>query len=925
MAIFRNARETRFEFGVGEHKNNELRVLRMRGVEGISQLFRFDLELVAEDASIDFKSVVGKDATLLLGAEDVDRRVNGIICRFEQGTVGKRFTRYYAELVPRQWLLLHRINSRIFQEKSVVDIVEDVMKAAGLPSDSWRKASLGTYQPREYCVQYQESDWAFVSRLLEEEGIFYFFEHKEDDHVLVLGDKPAAHVPIEGDAKIPFRDSAGMDASTDHIQSLRVSEVVRPGAVLLRDYSFKTPKANLESIDKKSAYTELEVYEHKHGAYATADRGKQWAKVRLEEQQALGQTATGQSTVERLTPGYRFTLDEHARTDFNVEYLVTDVRHEGYEPEALEQYSGKRGDEEEYINEFRCIPYSVPYRPLRVTPRPYIRGTQTATVVGPAGEEIYTDEYGRVKLHFHWDRYGQANEKDSAWIRVSQQVAGGGFGFLALPRVGHEVVVAFHEGDPDQPHVVGRVYNQDNMPPYTLPDQKTQTLIKTNSYKAEGFNELRFEDKGGEEQIFLYAQKQMDCRVKADSYTSIGNDCHRTVEYDDYTWVKGERHLKVKCDDVSGIGGDQHLSVKGQRAVSITGSHSMTVSGDMIEVFKANHSEETTGNLYLKGMGIVIESMSGITLKTGGSSVVIDMSGVTVSGATVTLDGQMMTKINSGPGSPAMSGQAGSAVTPLEPTEAEYADESDPGKCSETKAYQKETGTGKYGKRKLKPYAPTEEDKKDPDKTWIEIELVDEDGKPVPGEPYEVTLPDGTQVAKGTLDQNGFKRIEGIDPGTCKITFPRLDKDAWERAGGGGGGAGGGGSGGGGGYAGGGSGKGGGGGGGYGGKGGGGKGGGGEYSHKEIAYEEETGGSGGYGSGGGGSSKGGSDYEHGGGGYDDGSKGGGYGGGGGGKGGGYGGGGGGGGKGGGYGGGGGGGGKGGGYGGGGGGGGKGGY
>jgi len=281
MAIFRHARETRFELGVGELKNNELRVLRFRGTEAISRLFHFDLELVSDDASVDFKAVIGQEATLLLGAENTDRYVNGIICHFEQGAVGKRFSNYYAQLVPRQWMLLHRINTRIFQDKSVVDIVEQVMTDAGLPTDSWRKVNLGSYKPREYCVQYGESDWAFISRLLEEEGIFYFYSHEEGDHALLLGDKPAAHVPIDGEAKIPFRDAAGMDASADHIRSFRRGESVRPGAVLLRNFSFKMPKANLDAKQKAQDFEELEVYEYDQGAFASADLAKQWARVRL--------------------------------------------------------------------------------------------------------------------------------------------------------------------------------------------------------------------------------------------------------------------------------------------------------------------------------------------------------------------------------------------------------------------------------------------------------------------------------------------------------------------------------------------------------------------------------------------------------------------------------------------------------------------
>ncbi|HBZ69702.1 MAG TPA: type VI secretion system tip protein VgrG [Deltaproteobacteria bacterium] len=780
MAIFRHASESRFEFGVGQLKNNELRILRFRGTEGISQLYHFDLELVSDDASVDFKAVIGQEATLLIGAENNDRYVNGIICRFEQGPVGKRFTRYYAELVPRQWLLLQRVNTRIFQNKSVLEIVEQVMTDAGLPSDSWRKVNLGSYKPREYCVQYGESDWAFISRLLEEEGIFYFFAHEQGDHALLLGDKAAAHVPIDGDAKIPFRDAAGMDVTSDHVRNFRRGEVVRPGAVLLRNFSFKMPKANLDAKQKAQEFEELEVYEYDQGAFATADLGKQWARVRLEEQQAPRQTASGSSTVERLTPGYRFTLDEHSRSDFNVEYLLTEVRHEGYEPENLEQYAGERAKagEEEYANEFRCIPYDVPFRPPRVTPRPYIRGTQTATVVGPAGSEIYTDEYARVKLHFHWDRYGALDEQSSCWVRVSQQVAGGGFGFLALPRVGHEVVVAFLEGDPDQPLIVGRVYNQDNMPPYELPTHKTQTVIKTNSYDRSGFNEIRFEDKGGEEQLFLFAERNMDMRVQANRYESVGKEYHRTVEQNEYAFIKNERNTKVGVDDKTAIGGDQHLEVFGKRATQIDGSDSLTVVGDRIEQF-TNHSESTAGTLYVKGMEVVIESMIGLTLKTGGNSVVIDPAGVSLTAGMVMVNG--LTLINSGPGSPAGEGSAETPVTPLAPSEAEPADDADPGKMAEAKAYQQQTGTGKYGKRSLTPFQSTPESQKDPKKTWIEIELVDEEGKPVPGEGYEVTLPDGTQIARGSLDHKGVARIEGIDPGSCKITFPRLDKDAWER------------------------------------------------------------------------------------------------------------------------------------------------
>jgi type VI secretion system secreted protein VgrG len=778
MPIIRDSNTTLYRFAVGDLEDGELRLLRFSGTEGMSELFRFQLELVSRTSDIAFEQVVGKPAVLGIDGPDAPRTIHGMICRFEQGPVSKGFTRYYAELVPRQWTLLHRVDTRIFQNKSVPSIVESVLKDAGVPSNALRQALQATYKEREYCVQYQESDWQFISRLLEEEGIFYFFEHGEDDHVLVLGDNTSASAPIAGEAEIPFRASAELEPDgREYVASFRWSESVRVGAVTMKNYGFKTPKANLDAKEKAKESHELEIYEYQHGAYASSDVGKQRAKVRLEEQQALRQVATGEGVVTRFTPGYKFTLEGHFRPELDREYLITDVRHEGHEPMALEEESGGQGGgESEYVNQYRCIPADVVYRPLRVTPVPLIRGTQTATVVGPAGEEIYCDEYGRVKVHFHWDRRPTADENSSGWIRAVQPNLGGS---MLIPRVGWEVLVAFHEGNPDQPFILGRVHNADLMPAYTLPDEKTKSTLKTaNTGGAEGFNEIRFEDKKGEEQIFVHGEKNYDFRVKKDVFEWVGNDRHEIVKNDRFTAVENERHTKVGADDITEVGKDQHLKVAGKQAIAIDGSYSLTVNGASVEVFKADHTEKTTGNLYVKAMGIVIEAPSGITIKSGGNSVVIDASGVTLKGAMVTIDGSLV-KLASGPGSPAMSGSAGSAVSPTAPTAPEEADVADPIKVAEAKALQLETGTGKYGQKKLPPFKPEEGEQEE--KSWVEIELVDEAGNPVPGERYEIKLPDG-RVARGTLDGNGFARVAGIDPGNCEITFPELDKDAWEKA-----------------------------------------------------------------------------------------------------------------------------------------------
>jgi type VI secretion system secreted protein VgrG len=347
---------------------------------------------------------------------------------------------------------------------------------------------------------------------------------------------------------------------------------------------------------------------------------------------------------------------------------------------------------------------------------------------------------------------------------------------MYIPRIGQEVIVEFLEGDPDQPIITGRVYNAQAMPPYDLPDNKTMSTLKSDSSKGSGgFNEIRFEDKKGDEQIFIHAEKNIDIRVKNDRFETVSNNRHLHVEKDKFEHVDNNRDEKVDADHKEEIGKDRHLKVVGKEAKEVGGSQSLTVKGDVIEVFKANHSEQTTQNYYLKAMGVVIEAMQGITLKCGGSSVVLDPASVTVKGGMVTIDGGM-TKINSGPGSPPTAGQAGSAVAPAAITAALDADKADPGEVTEVKAKQLQTKTGKYGSTPVKPHKPDEEKK-----SWIEIEMVDEDNKPVPGEAYKITLPDGS-VAEGTLDGNGFARINGTDQGNCQITFPELDKEAWEKA-----------------------------------------------------------------------------------------------------------------------------------------------
>ena len=401
--------------------------------------------------------------------------------------------------------------------------------------------------------------------------------------------------------------------------------------------------------------------------------------------------------------------------------------------------------------------------------------------MGPSGEEIYCDEYGRVKCQFFWDRLGEADENSSVWMRVMQMTAGSGFGTVMIPRIGWEVLVAFQNGDPDQPYVTGGLYNAQQMPPYSLPDFKTVSTIKTaSSPGAEGFNELRFEDKQGEEQIFLHAQKNMDVRIGEDLHEQVARNHHHKVEQDMVSEVANERHTKIGADDVAEVTGDMHLKVSGKQAVEITGSKSLGVSGDVIEEFGGSHSESVSSDYYVSASGVVIEASSGLTLKCGSSAVVIDSSGVTIKGSMVTLDASSMVKMASGPGSSAGSGSAGTLISPISPNEVEEADEADPGAMQEARAEQAEAGEGRYGATQLTPFQGQDGSGDEGETSSIEIELRDEEGNPIAGERYEIKLPDGQRVARGTLDENGFARVEGFEPGECEVTFPDLDEDAWD-------------------------------------------------------------------------------------------------------------------------------------------------
>ncbi|WP_069472306.1 type VI secretion system Vgr family protein [Candidatus Marithrix sp. Canyon 246] len=632
--------------------NDELRVVSFGVTEGISQLFSIDLELVAENDELDFEAIVGQAGSLTLQQyeEEEPRYFHGIISRFEQAISGLRFTTYNITLVPKIWYLMHRHNCRIFQKMSVRDIVQKILNELGVPGDEYRFVLKNEPPKREYCVQYRESEFDFISRLLEEEGIFYFFEHQDNKHILVMGNSSSAHLAIQGENKIIFHEPRpGQVADEAHIYSFNYTQEIISGKVSLKDYNFKKPALNLKGEQTATKNKDLEVYDYP-GKFEEPERGKHLAKVRLEEYQTVKKVANGATTCTQFAAGFFFSMEEYPRDSFNNKYLITQHQVSGNQPQVLEETAGEGGTT--FSSSFECIPFEVPYRPDIITPKPVVEGSQTAFVVGPKGEEIYTNEHGQIKVQFHWDREGRMDENSSIWIRVSQLWAGRSWGAMYIPRVGQEVIVDFLEGDPDRPIITGRVYHGTNKPPYPLPAEKTKSTIKSNSSKGGGgFNEIRLEDKKGKEQVFIHAEKDYDLRIKNDRREHIGKDQNLTVK-------ENAKHLIEK---------NNNLTVKGNDTTQVIGHQSSEIKKSLHEKIGKGYFNDTGMQIHFKaGQKIVIDAGMDITLNAGGSFVRINASGVTIQGP--------MIKINSG-------GSAGKikAAKPKTPKQPQEADNAKPG------------------------------------------------------------------------------------------------------------------------------------------------------------------------------------------------------------------------------------------------------
>ena len=616
MAYSQKDRPMRITTALGE---TELLLYGFTGNEAISAPFEYRVTMLSEETSINLKSLLRTPATIALRlADDSYRYINGIFSFLRQAELGgDKLVTYEATIVPKVWLLNLYSNCRIFQKKTVPQIVEQVLKDRGITD--LKLQLTGTYPQRDYCVQYRETDFNFISRLLEQEGISYFFEHAEKKHTIVFVDKSTAFKPCPNQAKARYSLGQTGWADEDGVASMDRLEQVYTGKISLTDYNFETPSASLLA----TLGNQEEGYDYP-GKYADRSGGDRYARIRLEEEEVKNLTMLGTGRCRAFQSGYRFTLQNHYRDDNNVDYTLVSIRHEA--KDSSYRADGRQAEPFSYKNSFEAVPNSIPYRPPARARKPVVQGSQTALVTGRSGEEIYVDKYGRVKVQFYWDREGTKNENSSCWVRVSQVWAGKNWGWMTIPRIGQEVIVDFLEGDPDRPIITGRVYNSDQMPPYALPANQTQSGIKSRSSKGGGtanYNEIRLEDIKGSEMITIQAEKDMETTVEHDHALTVQNN--RTITVD------GTHTETIKKDTAITITeGNEDLAIKmGNRTTTLN-------QGNMSTSLKMGN-KSTKMDL---GKGTT-EAMQSIELIVGQSSVKLDQTGVTIKGMMIKIEGMV--------------------------------------------------------------------------------------------------------------------------------------------------------------------------------------------------------------------------------------------------------------------------------------------
>ncbi|RWP46180.1 type VI secretion system Vgr family protein [Mesorhizobium sp.] len=567
------------------------------GRDEISRCLAYTVGFVSSSPDIDPLKMLG-GAVSIEGESDPKRWFSGLVSEFRLTRIEDRLAYYEAAIRPWLWFLGNTTDCRIFQNMSVIEIVEEVFSKYS--TAKFEKRLQGSYPPREYCVQYDETDLDFVQRLLEHEGILYFFEHDEGKHTLVLVDAMNKLKPAPGYEKVPYHfEGQGSRRDVEYITEWIPGSSVRPGAYVHTDYDFKKPGADLMAKSAQPFGHKLAAGENyrQPGAHLEVGRGDSLAAIRREEIQAVHQRIAAVGTVRGLYSGCTFKLDGFPREDQNQEYLVVSAEYRLFDP-------GYRALADVESENFKVIlgvaPTALAYRPPRITPRPIMRGPQTATVVGPSGEEIFTDKYARVKVQFHWDRLGKKDQNSSCFVRVSQTWAGSGWGFIQIPRIGQEVIVDFIEGDPDLPIITGRVYNASQMPPYGLPGSATQSGWKSDSSKGGGgYNELMFEDKAGSELVNFQAQKDHNLLIKNDRTKLVQHDQSDRIDHDAKHSVGhnldedvgNNKTVKVGVDQTTDIGNNDTETVGVNRSLTVGSNETIGIGSNSTETIGIAHTQ----------------------------------------------------------------------------------------------------------------------------------------------------------------------------------------------------------------------------------------------------------------------------------------------------------------------------------------------
>ncbi|WP_179401426.1 type VI secretion system Vgr family protein [Burkholderia guangdongensis] len=655
---------------------DDLKFLRLTGTEELGRLSRFQLELLSTSNALKPGDLLGQDISVELSLPaGGERQINGIVTAFRIAVPGdktrNRMARYEATVRPRLWLLTRASHCRFFYEMTVPDIVTKVLQDYNV--DLSNKCA-ATYPTLEHCAQYRETDFDFVSRLLEREGIYYYFEHSGGKHTLVLTDSGDVHAPLDHYPTISYDPGYGPLTEKEGIYDWMAGAELQTGTYEVNDYDFEKPSASnqqglLSRSTRPTAY-DAPVYtmqEHLTGHVQSSD-GDRYAKVGVEIRQTRNDSITGRSTVRAIWPGGLFKLTGHATDDQNRDYLVVRAT---YEINSDEYVSTRNVSLPFFDCDFVALRKENHFRSERLTPRPVVGGPQTAVVVGPDGDEIHTDKYGRIKVQFHWEQFAppaNANERmKRCWARVSQGWAGKNWGAFFLPRIGQEVIVDFIEGDPDRPLVTGSVYNASLMPPYALPANSALSTLKSNSTKGGGgYNEVRFDDTKGSEQLFFHAEKDHETWIKNDTLTNVANDRHLKIGGNEFVEVDGACHETVKGARNAQVNGTRSDAVQGDQNTQVDGSVSLKAGQNLQEKVGANWAIEAAANIHIKaGANVVIEAGAMLTLKVGGAFVVIDPMSVSVVGTPI--------KLNSG-GS-AGSGDGASPTAPTAPTAPTDADD----------------------------------------------------------------------------------------------------------------------------------------------------------------------------------------------------------------------------------------------------------